>query len=125
VPKIILSVNRINGPLKMVVFMKPILFTNAILLMAASVALSAPMTGEISLKKATQIALAKVGGKIKSSEYEFERGQNVYSFDISGTDGKIHEILVSAKNGNIISSTIESADKEAAEKKADENFQIQ
>jgi hypothetical protein len=79
-----------------------------------------PKKGEISIETATAIALKKVNGKIKSSEYEFEKGQNVYSFDINGRDGKIHENLVSAKSGSIVSSTIESASKEAAEESADQ-----
>ena len=82
-------------------------------------AANAPKKGEISMKKAQAIATKKVHGKIKSSEYEFEKGQNVYSFDIAGNDGNIHEVLVSARTGKIVSSTIESAAKEAAEEKAD------
>jgi uncharacterized membrane protein YkoI len=79
-----------------------------------------PQKGEISMEKAKEIAVKNVAGDIKSSEYEFEKGQNVYSFDINGKDGKIHEILVSAKTGKIVSSTIESASKEAAEAASDQ-----
>jgi uncharacterized membrane protein YkoI len=79
-----------------------------------------PQMGEISMEKAKGIATKKIAGDIKSSEYEFEKGQNVYSFDINGKDGKVHEILVSAKTGKIVSSTIESASKEAAEAAADQ-----
>ena len=82
-------------------------------------AANVPKKGEISMEKAQEIATKKVNGKIKSSEYEFEKGQNVYSFDIVASDGTIHEILVSAKTGKIVSSTLESAAKEAAEEKAD------
>ena len=78
-----------------------------------------PKKGEISMEKATAIATEKIKGTIKSSEYEFEKGQNVYSFDIASKDGKIHEILVSARNGEIVSSSIESTSQEAAEEKAD------
>lgn len=76
-------------------------------------------TTEISMEKAQEIALKEADGKIKSSEYEFEKGQNVYSFDIVTSNGTIHEVLVSAKTGKIVSSTIESAIKEANEEKAD------
>jgi hypothetical protein len=78
-----------------------------------------PKKGEISMERARSIALKKVAGEIKSSEYEFEKNQNVYSFDINGRDGKTHEILVSAKSGKIVSSTIESASKEASELEAE------
>ena len=71
------------------------------------------------MDQAKKVAMSKVKGTIASSEYEFEKGQNVYSFDISGADGKTHEILVSARTGKIVSSTIESAAKEAAEQKED------
>jgi uncharacterized membrane protein YkoI len=82
-----------------------------------------PKKGEITMERAKEIAIKSVSGTIKSSEYEFEKGQNVYSFDIAGSDGKLHEVLVSAKHGKIVSSTIESAAKEAAEQKADEKKQ--
>jgi hypothetical protein len=92
-------------------------FILAFMLSGSTLALAAtqPKPGEISMDKAQSIALGKVKGDIKSSEYEFEKGQNVYSFDINGRDGKIHEILVSAKSGKIVSNTVESASKEAAE----------
>ena len=85
----------------------------------SSFAAEAPKKGEISIDAAKQVAMKKVTGSITSSEYEFEHGQNVYSFDIAGVDGKTHEVLVSARSGKIVSSTIESAAKEAAEQKAD------
>ena len=78
-----------------------------------------PKKGEISMKKAIAIATEKIKGPVKSSEYKFKKGQNIYSFDIASKDGKIHEILVSARNGKIVSSTIESASQEAAEEKKD------
>ncbi len=86
-----------------------------------SFATPTPKKGEISMDQAKRIAMAKVDGSITSSEYEHEKGQNVYSFDIVGTDGKTHEVLVSARSGKIVSSTIESATQEAAEQKADQS----
>ena len=88
---------------------------------SAGFAASSPKKGEISMDAAKKVAMAKVTGSITSSEYEFEQGQNVYSFDIAGNDGKTHEILVSAHSGKIVSSTIESASKEAAEQRADQS----
>jgi uncharacterized membrane protein YkoI len=85
-----------------------------------ALAADSPKKGEITMERAKEIAMKNVKGTIKSSEYEFEKGQNVYSFDIDGSDGKLHEVLVGAKHGKIVSSTIETAAKEAAELKADE-----
>ena len=98
------------------------LFTLVGIALAASSCFAgdSPKKGEISMDKAKEAAMAKVAGSITSSEYEFEKGQNVYSFDIAGKDGKIHEILVSARSGKIVSSTIESPAREAAEQKADQ-----
>ena len=83
-------------------------------------AATTPKKGEISMEQAKQVATAQVDGSITSSEYEHEKGQNVYSFDIAGKDGKTHEVLVSALSGKIVSSTLESPAKEAAEQKADQ-----
>lgn len=74
---------------------------------------------KISLEQATAIALKNVPGTIKSSEFEHEKGQDVFSFDIIGNDKAIHEILVNADSGKIVSSTIETAAKEAQEAKDD------
>ena len=90
---------------------------------SVSLAVATPKKGEVSMEKAKEVATSKVEGSIVSSEYEFERGQNVYSFDIAGKDGKIHEVLVSARSGKIVSSTVESAAKEAAEQKEDQKGQ--
>jgi hypothetical protein len=102
--------------------LKKSLFAVAIVASVPLLGLAAdsPKKGEITMERAKEIAMKNVKGTIKSSEYEFEKGQNVYSFDIDGSDGKLHEVLVSAKHGKIVSSTIETAAKEAAEQKADE-----
>ena len=101
---------------------KNLLFSTLVILAVAprSFAANDHKKGEISMDAAKRVAMKGLTGSITSSEYEFERGQNVYSFDISGTDGKTHEVLVSASSGKIVSSTIESAAKEAAEQKADQ-----
>lgn len=70
---------------------------------------------KLSMEEATLIATKKVPGTIKSSEFEHEMGQDVYSFDINGRDKKIHEILVNANTGKIVSNKIESAANEAKE----------
>ena len=52
----------------------------------AGFAANMPKKGEISMEKAQDIATKEVEGKIKSSEYEFEKGQNIYSFDIAAKE---------------------------------------
>jgi competence protein ComGC len=102
----------------------PILLILISLLSISTIAVAnTPKKGEMTMEKAQEIALNKIKGNIRSSEYEFEKGQNVYSFDIDGSDGKIHEILINAKSGKIVSNTIESAakeNKEAKEEAADQ-----
>ena len=73
----------------------------------------------ITMAHAKEIALKASPGMIKSSELEFEKKQWVYSFDITGTDTKIHEVLVNAKTGKLVSNTIESAATEAKEASED------
>jgi uncharacterized membrane protein YkoI len=81
---------------------------------------SATTKPKLTLEQATAIATKKVAGKVKSSEFEHEMGQDVYSFDIIGKDNAIHEILVNANTGKIVSNKIESAANEAKEAAADE-----
>lgn len=75
---------------------------------------------KLSMEQAKTIALQNVkGGTIKSGEFEHEMGQDVYSFDIIGTDKKVHEVLVNSNSGKIVSSKIESAAEEAKESSQD------
>lgn len=66
-------------------------------------------TKVIGMKRAKQIALARVQGKIKSSELENEKGTKVYSFDIRNAKGGITEILINAYTGKIIEVKNETA----------------
>ena len=91
-----------------------ILLTLVMLLFSVSVH-SVVAKAKLTMEQAKLIATKKVPGTIKSSEFEHEMGQDVYSFDIIGSDQSIHEILVSANTGKIISNKIESAAQEAKE----------
>ena len=71
---------------------------------------------KISKEKAQEIALKKAPGTVESSELEREKGTLVYSFDIKTAKG-ITEVLVSAIDGHTVSTSHETAAKEAAEKK--------
>jgi hypothetical protein len=76
---------------------------------------------KISIEQAKSIALKKSPGKIKSSEFENEGGQDVYSFDIELKNHRINEVLVNAYSGKIVSSKLESAKEEAAEAREEQN----
>ena len=81
------------------------------LLGAASpgIAAAAAPKPKITLAHARSIALKRAPGRIKASEYEFEKGGWRYSFDIA--QGKrIHEIGVSAVTGKIVEDAFEAPD---------------
>lgn len=98
---------------------KNILAVMATALIPALTFAAQPPKNIIAKQEATAIALKASPGKIKSSELEFEKKQWVYSFDIEGSDGKLHEVLVNAKAGNVVENKIESAEDEAREAKED------
>jgi len=86
------------------------------LLATVSVSAQAKLIG---MKRAKQLALAQVKGKIKSSELEKEKGTKVYSFDIRNAKGGITEVLIDAYTGKVIEVKEESAADEAKEKRED------
>ncbi len=74
---------------------------------------------KITEAAARSIALKQiVGGSVKSSEIEREKGHLVYSFDITvaGKSG-IDEVLVDAMDGSIVSTEHETPKMEKAEAK--------
>jgi hypothetical protein len=76
---------------------------------------------KISEADARTTALAKVpGGAVSSSELEKEHGKLVWSFDIAKVGSKnITEVQVDAKTGKIVSTKIETPDKQQREAIAD------
>jgi uncharacterized membrane protein YkoI len=72
---------------------------------------------KISESDARTTALAKVpGGAVSSSELEKEHGKLIWSFDIATVGSKnITEVQVDAKTGKIVSTKIETPDKERKE----------
>jgi uncharacterized membrane protein YkoI len=101
--------------------MKKIIATFLVAMFAVvSVSVSA-QTKVIGMKRAKQIAMKRVSGKIQSSELEKERGQMVYSFDIRNKKGRITEILINAYTGKIVEIKNETAADEAKEKREDAN----
>lgn len=77
----------------------------------------------LSRAAAEKIALAKVpSGTVKSAELEREKGALVWSFDISTpTSRDIHEILVNAKTGAIVDTSIETPAAQSREAAAEEH----
>ncbi len=73
----------------------------------------------IGMKRAKQIALQQVKGKIKSSELEKEKGKMIYSFDIRNPKGGITEVNIEAYTGKVIAVEVENAADEAKEKAED------
>ena len=71
----------------------------------------------IGMKRAKQIAMKQVKGKIKSSELEKEKGKMIYSFDIRNPKGGITEVNINAITGKVIAVEVENAKDEAKEKK--------
>jgi uncharacterized membrane protein YkoI len=71
----------------------------------------------ISEADARTTALAKVpGGTVSSSELEKEHGKLIWSFDIAKVGSRnITEVQVDAKTGKIVSTRIETPDKERKE----------
>ena len=96
-------------------FRASIFLASFVSLLVADSLRAEPLKPKLSMEQATSIAIKKVAGEVKSSEFEHEMGQDVYSFDIVGKDQKIHEVLVNANSGKIVSNKIESAAKEAKE----------
>lgn len=57
---------------------------------------------KITMEAAREIALKKVPGTVIEGELEKEHGKLVYSFDIKIENGKIMEVWVDAKTGNVL-----------------------
>src|SRR5579885_1913393 len=90
---------------------------SGILLLSCVALADQPPKDRVSQDRAQATALKKYPGTVKSAELEKEKGHWVYSFDIQGSDQKLHEVWVDAKKNKIVGHKIESAGEEAAEVK--------
>lgn len=99
--------------------MQKLVMIVGLILAATSVASAQTKQRYIGMTKAKQIASTQVAGKIKSAEREKEQGKMIYSFDIRGNDGKIHEVTLDAFTGDVLTNDIETPADEAKEKAAD------
>ena len=70
---------------------------------------------KIGMKRATEIAMKRVHGTIKSKELEKEHGRWIYSFDIRTGKGKITEVEIDAYSGKVINVKAETAADEIKE----------
>lgn len=98
------------------------LFASAGLLHAAEPNQASLMAqAKLSQAQAQKIALAKVpSGTVRSAELEQEHGALVWSFDIATPKSRnIHEILVNAVSGTIVSTELETPKAQAKERAAD------
>ena len=108
----------------------PFLAVVSIFALSSSLALADQATqaklhaeAKISEAQARTMALAKVpGGSISSSELEKEHGRLIWSFDIAQVGStNITEVQVDAKTGKIVSTKVETPDKERKEAIAEKN----
>jgi hypothetical protein len=76
---------------------------------------------KVSEANARTTALAKVaGGSVLTSELEKEHGKLIWSFDIAQPGSKnVTEVQVDAKTGKLVSTKIETPDKERKEAMAE------
>ena len=72
---------------------------------------------KITMEQARAIASGKVQGQFLEEELENENGRLLYSFDIRNAEGKVTEVEIDAKTGEIVNVEEQDAEKEAAEKK--------
>ena len=102
----------------------PLLVLASIFAFSSSLALADETTqaklhaeAKISEAQARTTALATVpGGSVSSSELEKEHGKLIWSFDIAQVGSKnVTEVQVDAKTGRIVSTKIETPDKERKE----------
>ncbi len=80
---------------------------------------SKPPTDRLCLREAEDIALETHDGAVESHELEQEKGKWVYSFDLRGADKQLHEVLVDARSGEVISHVVETPAQEAQEAATD------
>jgi uncharacterized membrane protein YkoI len=100
----------------------------AILALGGGVAIAAQQQGaepKVDRAAAEEAALGAVPGEVKEIELEREGGATIYEVEVAGEDGKLHEVTVSAKDGNVLGQETEgdegSENDDASEKEGPEN----
>jgi len=77
----------------------------AILALGGGVAIAAQQQGpepKVDEAAAEEAALSAVQGEVREIELEREGGAAIYEVEVAGKDGKLHEVNVSADDGQVI-----------------------
>jgi outer membrane murein-binding lipoprotein Lpp len=96
----------------------------ALLALGGGVAIAAQQQGpepKIDQAAAEEAALDAVAGEVKETELEREGGAAVYEVEVAGTDGKLHEVAVSASDGKVLGQETEEDEGSEEEDDASEN----
>jgi uncharacterized membrane protein YkoI len=70
---------------------------------------------KINLKQAEAAANAAVAGNVVGAKLEDENSCLVYSVQITGTDGKLHDVKVDAGNGKVVHQEIAGENEQEGE----------
>src|SRR6266849_6447466 len=70
---------------------------------------------KINLKQAEAAANAAVAGNVMGAKLEDENSCLVYSVQITGTDGKLHDVKVDAGNGKVVHQEIADENEQEGE----------
>ncbi len=70
---------------------------------------------KINLKQAEAAANAAVAGNVMGAKLEDENSCLVYSVQITGTDGKLHDVKVDAGNGKVVHQEIAGENEQEGE----------
>lgn len=65
---------------------------------------------KITMAQAKEIALKKVPGTITEEDLEMERGRLQYAFDIKDANGKVYDVEIDAKTGEILKAAEDNED---------------
>lgn len=77
---------------------------------------------KITMEQARAIALKRVPGTIMEEDLEKERGRLQYAFDIKDASGKVFDVEIDAKTGQVLKATADSEDEDKNDKeKNDDN----
>ena len=76
-----------------------------VLALGGGVAIAAQQQGQepkVDEAAAEKAALSAVQGEVREIELEREGGAAIYEVEVAGNDGKLHEVMVSADDGQVI-----------------------
>jgi hypothetical protein len=65
---------------------------------------------KVTIEQARATALAVIGGTVVKEELEKERGRVQYTFDIRNSQGKLYDVEIDARTGELIKAVQEESD---------------